>query len=78
MTYVGKWQFHSIGTVDDETCERVWMNAEEYMNSPMLYIDETDDAGSIQCKWWCTYKSGGYEYRTGLYPFRYVPIASGS
>ena len=43
MSYVGKWQFHSIGTVDDETCERVWMNAEEYMKSPMPYIDETDE-----------------------------------
>ena len=43
MSYVGKWQFHSIGTVDDETCERVWMNGEAYMNSPMPYIDETDE-----------------------------------
>ena len=43
MSYVGKWQFHSIGTVDDETCERVWMNAEEYIKSPMPYIDETDE-----------------------------------
>lgn len=43
MSYVGKWQFHSFGTVDDQTCERVWLNAEEYMNSPMTYIDETDE-----------------------------------
>ena len=43
MSYVGKWKFHSIGTVDDETCERVWLNAEEYMNSPMPYIDESDE-----------------------------------
>ncbi len=43
MSYVGKWKFHSIGTVDDNTCERVWLNAEEYMNSPMPYIDETDE-----------------------------------
>ena len=43
MSYVGKWQFHSIGTVDDETCERVWLNAEEYMKSPMPYVDETDE-----------------------------------
>ena len=40
MSYVGKWMFHSIGTVDDETLERVWLNAEEYMNAPMLYSDE--------------------------------------
>ncbi len=43
MSYLGKWKFHSIGTVDDETCERVWLNAEEYMNSPMPYVDETDE-----------------------------------
>ncbi|MBO5338001.1 MAG: hypothetical protein J6A94_12825 [Lachnospiraceae bacterium] len=43
MGYVGKWMFHSIGTVDEETCERVWLNAEEYMNSPMPYIDENDE-----------------------------------
>ncbi len=43
MSYVGKWMFHSIGTVDDETYERVWLNAEEYMNSPMPYIDENDE-----------------------------------
>ena len=43
MSYLGKWKFHSIGTVDDETCERIWLNAEEYINSPMPYIDETDE-----------------------------------
>lgn len=43
MSYIGKWKFHSIGTVDDETNERVWLNGEEYMNSPMPYIDETDE-----------------------------------
>lgn len=43
MSYVGKWKFHSIGTVDDNTCERIWLNAEKYINSPMPYIDETDE-----------------------------------
>lgn len=43
MSYLGKWKFHSIGTVDDVTCERVWLNAEEYMKSPMPYVDETDE-----------------------------------
>lgn len=43
MSYVGKWKFHSFGAVDDETCERVWLNAEEYMKAPMPYIDETDE-----------------------------------
>ena len=43
MSYLGKWKFHSFGTVDDETDERVWLNAEEYLNSPMPYVDETDE-----------------------------------
>lgn len=43
MSYVGKWKFHSFGAVDDETCERVWLNAEEYVKAPMPYIDETDE-----------------------------------
>ena len=43
MSYVGKWKFHSFGAVDDETCERVWLNAEEYMKAPMPYLDETDE-----------------------------------
>ena len=43
MSYVGKWKFHSMGTVDEETYERVWLNGEEYMNSPMPYIDESDE-----------------------------------
>lgn len=43
MNYVGKWKFHSIGTVDDETYERVWLSAEGYMNAPMPYIDESDE-----------------------------------
>ena len=42
MNYIGKWKFHSIGTVDENN-ERVWMNAEEYLNSPMPYVDESDE-----------------------------------
>ena len=42
MSYVGKWVFHSIGTID-ENDEMVYMNAEEYLNSPMPYIDESDE-----------------------------------
>lgn len=41
MSYVGKWRFHSIGTIN-ENDEMVYMNAEEYLDSPMFYIDETD------------------------------------
>lgn len=42
MSYVGKWVFHSIGTIN-ENDEMVYMDAEEYLNSPMLYIDESDE-----------------------------------
>ncbi|MBE7064381.1 MAG: hypothetical protein E7384_00990 [Ruminococcaceae bacterium] len=41
MNYVGKWVFHSIGTMNDND-EFVYLNAEEYINSPMPYVDETD------------------------------------
>lgn len=40
MSYMGKWVFHSIGTFGDE--EMVYLNAEEYLGSPMEYVDETD------------------------------------
>ena len=42
MSYVGKWVFHSIGTIN-ENDEMVYMNAEEYLNSPMPYVDESDE-----------------------------------
>ena len=42
MRYVGKWVFHSIGAVTDSD-EPVYLNAEEYLKSPMPYIDETDE-----------------------------------
>ena len=42
MSYVGRWVFHSIGAVN-ENDEMVFMNAEEYLASPMPYIDETDE-----------------------------------
>lgn len=41
MSYIGKWIFHSIGMMNEKD-EMVYMSAEEYLNSPMLYIDETD------------------------------------
>ncbi len=41
MSYVGKWMFHSIGTIN-ENDEMVYMAAKEYLESPMPYIDETD------------------------------------
>ncbi len=42
MSYIGIWKFHSIGVINDGD-ELAYLNAEEYINSPMLYIDETDE-----------------------------------
>lgn len=42
MSYVGKWVFHSVGMMD-ENDEMVYMSAEEYLNAPMPYVDETDE-----------------------------------
>lgn len=41
MNYIGKWEFHSIGTIN-ENDEMVFLNAEEYLKAPMPYIDESD------------------------------------
>lgn len=40
MNYIGKWKFHSIGEMGDEGIR--YLNSEEYLASPMPYIDETD------------------------------------
>lgn len=42
MRYVGKWAFHSIGMINDSD-EMVYLSAEEYLKSPMIYIDESDE-----------------------------------
>ena len=42
MNYIGKWRFHSIGIIN-ESGNLTYMSAEEYLNSPMPYIDETDE-----------------------------------
>ena len=42
MRYVGKWVFHSIGIVADSD-EMVYLSAQDYLKSPMPYIDETDE-----------------------------------
>lgn len=42
MRYTGKWVFHSMGALN-ENDEMVYMGAEEYINSPMPYVDETDE-----------------------------------
>ena len=41
MEYVGKWTFHSIGTINDKD-EFVYMTPDEFLASPMPYIDEND------------------------------------
>ncbi|MBE6679109.1 MAG: hypothetical protein E7598_01155 [Ruminococcaceae bacterium] len=41
MNYIGKWVFHSIGEMTEDG-ELRYMNAEEYIASPMPYIDEND------------------------------------
>lgn len=41
MDFIGKWKFHSIGVSNDDG-ELIYLTAEGYLNSPMLYIDETD------------------------------------
>ena len=42
MDYIGKWVFHSIGMQDDEK-GMIYLNGDEYLASPMPYIDETDE-----------------------------------
>lgn len=42
MSYTGKWIFHSVMTFNENDMP-VYLNAEEYLSSPMPYIDETDD-----------------------------------
>ena len=42
MRYVGKWVFHSMGAVTDSD-EMVYLSTEDYLKSPMPYIDETDE-----------------------------------
>lgn len=41
MNYIGKWRFHSVGVIN-ESGNLTYMNTEEYINSPMQYIDEND------------------------------------
>ena len=42
MTYTGKWKLHSVMRYDDDNMP-VYLTPEEYLNSPMPYIDETDE-----------------------------------
>ena len=42
MTYTGKWRLHSVMTFDDDNMP-VYLTPEEYLKSPMPYIDESDE-----------------------------------
>ena len=42
MTYTGKWKLHSVMTFDDSDMP-VYLTPDEYLNSPMPYIDESDE-----------------------------------
>jgi len=42
MKYIGKWKFHSIAAWDDDG-NKIYLNAQEYLNSPMPYVDESDE-----------------------------------
>ena len=42
MDYIGNWVFDSIGMPDDEK-GFVYLSGDEYLASPMPYIDETDE-----------------------------------
>ena len=42
MNYTGKWKLHSVMTYDDDNMP-VFLTAQEYLDSPMPYVDETDE-----------------------------------
>ena len=42
MNDVGRWGFHSVGSYN-ENGDLVYLNADEYIDSPMVYIDENDE-----------------------------------
>ena len=68
MSYIGKWRFHSIGVIN-EAGNLTYMNAEEYINSPMPYIDEN---GLF------TFMTIRYEkefFKDRLYEKEYIPFS---
>ena len=42
MTYTGKWKLHSVMVFDDDNMP-VYLSPEEYLDSPMPYVDESDE-----------------------------------
>ncbi len=42
MNYTGKWKLHSVMTFGDDDMP-VYLTPDEYLNSPMPYVDESDE-----------------------------------
>ena len=42
MNYTGKWKLHSVMVFDDNNMP-LFLTPEEYLNSPMPYVDESDE-----------------------------------
>ena len=42
MSYTGKWKLHSVMIFDDDNMP-LFLTPEEYLSSPMPYIDESDE-----------------------------------
>ncbi|MBE6570144.1 MAG: hypothetical protein E7658_08025 [Ruminococcaceae bacterium] len=42
MDYIGRWKFHSIGVLNEKD-EFEYLDAQAYLESPMPYVDETDE-----------------------------------
>jgi len=42
MIYTGKWKLHSVMVFDDDNMP-LFLTPEEYLSSPMPYIDESDE-----------------------------------
>ena len=42
MSYIGKWKLHSVMSYDEDNMP-IFLSPEEYLNSPMPYIDESDE-----------------------------------
>ena len=42
MTYTGKWKLHSVMTFSEDN-RQVWLTPQEYLDSPMPYVDESDE-----------------------------------
>ncbi len=42
MDYIGKWKLHSVMTYDDDNMP-IYLTPEEYLASPMPYVDESDE-----------------------------------